>query len=265
MAWRPMRSLAELDNPAAGLRGQVNAIAPGRSKASDGLVGDQNHGSTSGHFPHTVPGVGTEIVTAWDVTNDPAGGCDSFALCEVLRRHRDKRLRYVISNRQIFSSYATATRKAWEWGPYSGTSDPHVNHGHIQVLDEPISDTSAPWNLQGFGSEDSMADSKIIYNTGVEVESGVIGLHDPVVVPRNDAVGQPGTTISNALAKSLRKIDSQAAANSGNLSSLLAGQSRIEAALARIEAKVDKLIATPPAVTVLPSTVTIADGEVTWS
>lgn len=151
MAWRPMNSLARLDDPRAGLRGQVNAIAPLRSKASDGLVGDQNHETTSGHYPHYVAGVGSEIVTAWDVTNDPDGGCDSFELCEVLRQHRDKRLRYVISNRQIFSSYPVGSRPAWTWGPYSGTTDPHINHGHIQVLDDPISDTSAPWNLEGFG------------------------------------------------------------------------------------------------------------------
>lgn len=150
MTWRPMNSLARLDDPRAGLRGQVNAIAPYRSKASDGLVGDQNHETTSGHYPHFVAGVGDEIVTAWDVTNDPDGGCDSFKLCEVLRQHRDKRLRYVISNRQIFSSYPVGSRPAWTWGPYSGTTDPHINHGHIQVLDEPISDTSTPWNLEGF-------------------------------------------------------------------------------------------------------------------
>ncbi len=162
MTWRPMNSLARLDDPRAGLRGQVNAIAPYRSKASDGLVGDQNHETTSGHYPHYVAGVGSEIVTAWDVTNDPAGGCDSFALCEVLRRHRDKRIRYVISNRQVFYSYAKGSRPAGAWGPYSGTSDPHSNHGHIQVLDEPISDTDTPWNLEGF---EVMSEAEVITGT----------------------------------------------------------------------------------------------------
>lgn len=156
MAWRPMRSLAVLDDPRAGLRGQVNALAPGRSKASDGLIGDAAHASTSGHYPHTVPGVGTEIVTAWDCTSDPRGGCDSRLLAETLRRHRDPRIRYVISEREIFSSYASGSRPAWTWGPYSGV-DPHENHAHIQVLDAPISDTSTPWNLQGFiESEDDV-------------------------------------------------------------------------------------------------------------
>src|SRR6185436_9127526 len=144
MAWRPMRSLAETpSSQTTGLRGQVNAIAPNRSKASDGLVGDENHESTSGHFPHTVPGVGDEIVTAWDCTNDPKGGCDSWLLAETLRQHRDPRIRYVISSKKIFSSYDSGSRKAWQWGPYSG-ADPHTNHAHIQVLDAKISDTTTP-------------------------------------------------------------------------------------------------------------------------
>lgn len=142
MAWRAMNSLLVL-------RDQVNRLAPNRSKASDGLVGDENHETTSGHYPHYVAGVGSEIVTAWDCTNDPADGCDTWLLSETLRVNRDKRIRYVISNQKVFSSYATSSRAAWTWGPYSG-ANPHTGHCHIQVLDEPISDTSTPWNLEGF-------------------------------------------------------------------------------------------------------------------
>lgn len=158
MAWRPMRSLAESpSSQTTGLRGQVNAIAPNRSTASDGLVGDENHETTSGHYPHYVAGVGDEIVTAWDCTNDPKNGCDSRLLAETLRQHRDPRIRYVISSQEIFSSYASGSRPAWTWGPYSG-ADPHTNHAHIQVLDAQISDTTTPWNLEGFGDTVSVAD-----------------------------------------------------------------------------------------------------------
>lgn len=139
------------------LRDQVNVIAPNRSKASDGLVGDENHETTSGHYPHYVAGVGSEIVTAWDCTNDPAKGCDTWLLAETLRQHRDKRIRYVISNQKVFSSYASGSRAAWTWGPYSG-SNPHTGHCHIQVLDDKISDTDTPWNLEGFGDDVSVAD-----------------------------------------------------------------------------------------------------------
>lgn len=141
--WRAMGSLLVL-------RDQVNALAPNRSRASDGLVGDEEHQETaSDHNPHYVEGVGRDIVTALDLTHDPAHGFDSFDFAEVLRTHRDRRIKYVISNRRLFSSYATSSRPAWTWGPYSG-ADPHTNHVHISVLDDPIADTRTPWNLEGF-------------------------------------------------------------------------------------------------------------------
>jgi hypothetical protein len=144
--WRAMASLLVL-------RDQVNVIAPGRSRASDGLVGDAAHQqSNSDHNPHYVPGVGSNIVTALDLTHDPAGGFDSYKFADVLRLNRDRRIKYVISNRRIFSSYASGSRAPWTWGPYSGP-DPHTNHVHVSVLDAPISDTRTPWNLEGFDED----------------------------------------------------------------------------------------------------------------
>ncbi len=143
MAWRAMNSLLVL-------RDQANKLAPNRSKASDGLVGDEAHQSTnSDHNPHYVPGVGSEIVTALDLTHDPAHGFDSYRFAEVLRLHRDPRIKYVISNKRMFSSYAVSGYAAWTWRPYSG-EDPHTNHVHVSVLDAVISDTKAEWNLEGF-------------------------------------------------------------------------------------------------------------------
>lgn len=141
--WRAMNSLLVLRN-------QVNVLAPFRSRASDGLVGDEDHqGTNSDHNPHFVAGVGAFIVTALDLTHDPANGFDSYWFAEILRRNRDKRIKYVISNHRIMSSYATSSRPAWVWGPYSG-SDPHTNHVHISVLNAVISDMSTPWNLEGY-------------------------------------------------------------------------------------------------------------------
>lgn len=141
--WRAMNSLLVL-------RDQVNVIAPNRSKASDGLVGDASHSSSSGHYPHYVAGVGSDIVTALDLTHDPANGCDTYELAEQMRLARDKRIRYVISNGRIFSSYASGSRPAWTWGPYTGSPDPHINHSHTQVLDDPIADTTTEWDLGEF-------------------------------------------------------------------------------------------------------------------
>jgi hypothetical protein len=141
--WRAMNSLLVL-------RDQVNALAPNRLKGADGLVGDAAHQATnSDHNPHYVAGVGDEMVTALDLTHDPDHGFDSYAFAEILRQHRDPRIKYVISNHRLFSSYSTSSRAAWSWGPYSGV-DPHTNHVHISVLDAVISDTRTPWNLEGF-------------------------------------------------------------------------------------------------------------------
>lgn len=146
MTWRAVDSLLVL-------RGQADAIAPNRSRASDGLKASPTHTTnnpTSDHEPHTVPGVGSEIVTAEDLTHDPAGGFDSYLFAETLRRNRDRRIKYVISNHRMFSSYATSSYPAWTWRPYTGTTDPHTNHVHVSVLDAVISDTTTPWNLEGF-------------------------------------------------------------------------------------------------------------------
>ena len=149
--WRAMTSLLVLRN-------QVNVIAPTRSRASDGLVGDAAHQvEQSDHNPHTVVGVGREIVTALDLTHDLAHGFDSYRFAEVLRLNRDRRIEYVISNRRIFSSYAIGSRAAWTWGTYKGV-DPHTNHVHVSVLDAVISDTATLWNLKGF--EEDMTPSQ---------------------------------------------------------------------------------------------------------
>lgn len=158
MTWRAMNSLLVL-------RDQVNAIAPDRSRASDGLVGDLAHqAETSDHNPHPVAGVGDEMVTALDLTHDPANGFDSYLFAEILRVHRDPRIKYVISNHRIFSSYSNSSRAAWTWGDYTGT-DPHTNHVHVSVLDAVISDTKTPWNLEGFAV--TTQDDVIVATTGL--------------------------------------------------------------------------------------------------
>lgn len=114
------------------LRGTVNAMAPARSKRSDGTVGDAAHAArTSDHNPWVVH-QGRGVVTAMDITHDPAGGCDAGRLAESLRSSRDARIKYVIWDRRIFS----ATVEPWVWRPYNGRN-PHSHHVHISVRPEP--------------------------------------------------------------------------------------------------------------------------------
>lgn len=136
MAWRVAQSLLKL-------RAQIDAAAPGRSKLSDGTVGDADHASrSSDHNPWVTDG-GMGIVTAMDITHDPRNGVDAAVLAEDLRQSRDPRLKYIISNRRI----ASHDKADWAWRPYGG-SNPHDKHVHISV--KPIKalyDSVATWRL----------------------------------------------------------------------------------------------------------------------
>lgn len=118
---------------------------PGRSRASDGICASPTHTKQnpgSDHEPHVVA-AGRAYATAFDLTDDKAGGCDADAFAETLRIRRDARVKYVICNRRIFSSYATSSRPAWEWGPYTG-ANPHEKHTHVSIKPEAVF-SDAPW------------------------------------------------------------------------------------------------------------------------
>ena len=75
------------------LRDQVDASAPHRDKSSDGTIGDLSHQSRkSDHNP-----IASGVVTAMDITNDPAHGVVARDIAEMLRISQDLRIKYVIS------------------------------------------------------------------------------------------------------------------------------------------------------------------------
>lgn len=115
------------------LRAQIDAMAPHRSKAWDGAIGDRAHAAKkSDHNPDEHG-----IVNAIDITHDPDNGFDAGALAETLRLYRDSRIKYVIWNRRIFSS----TVQPWVWRSYS--SAPHDHHVHVSVGGDPV-----PWKIE---------------------------------------------------------------------------------------------------------------------
>lgn len=133
MGWRVSRGLDQL-------LAQINGACPGRSKASDGSIGDAAHqGTKSDHNPDSEG-----VVRARDFTQDPAHGADMGIVSEALRQSRDPRIAYVIFNRRIFSS----TVSPWVWRNYTGTSDPHTNHMHVStVASDSIADSTRPWSI----------------------------------------------------------------------------------------------------------------------
>jgi hypothetical protein len=136
MAWRLARSLQQL-------RDQVDQAAPNRSRRSDGTIGDTAHQSRkSDHNPDD-----SGVVRAIDITDDPAGGLSCEALAESIRGARDRRVKYVIWNHRMFSSYGTSRRQAWQWGEYTG-ANPHSHHIHVSILPDAAADSdTADWVL----------------------------------------------------------------------------------------------------------------------
>ena len=134
-AWRVAKSLLTL-------RDQINELHPDRNKDWDGTIGDEAHQSRNSDHNPWVDG---NVVTAMDITHDPAHGVDGNELSEALVKSRDKRIKYVIWNRHICNSHVDP----WEWRPYTG-SNPHDHHVHISVLpDQDLYDDTSPWGLTG--------------------------------------------------------------------------------------------------------------------
>jgi hypothetical protein len=138
--WRTAQCLLKL-------RAQVNQMAPNRTTASDGTIGDAAHQSrSSDHNPWVRDGA-VGVVTALDITHDPTHGCDAGRIAEALRTSHDSRIKYIIWNRQIASSAPKHGRPAWAWRPYSG-ENPHTHHVHVSVQPQKaLYDSTEQWVL----------------------------------------------------------------------------------------------------------------------
>ena len=130
------------------LRDQADALAPQRSRASDGWIGDAAHSARkSDHNPN-----GKGVVCAIDITHDPRHGLDANALAETLRASKDPRLKYIIWNRRIWNPSVSAA-----WRPYTG-SNPHDKHVHVSVAAAAaLYDDARPWALKGDFRPDTTA------------------------------------------------------------------------------------------------------------
>jgi len=120
---------------------QINRMAPNRSKASDGSIGDAAHQArTSDHNAWRRDKRGQPVVGARDYTHDPKNGMNSYAVAQSLAKSRDKRISYIISNGKIWNATAG-------WRNYSG-KNPHDHHVHVSVSDkESLFDSKQPWTF----------------------------------------------------------------------------------------------------------------------
>jgi hypothetical protein len=138
--WRVAKSLLTL-------RDQVNEAAPQRKKVSDGTIGDPAHCQRrSDHNPWVRDG-NKGVVTAMDITDDPARGCSAESIAESIRESEDPRVKYIIWNRRIANSSSINGSPAWAWRNYTG-SNPHTKHIHISVKsDKPNYDSTTQWEV----------------------------------------------------------------------------------------------------------------------
>lgn len=132
------------------LLAQLNAIAPNRSKVSDGSIGDAAHAArTSDHDPWLVLS-GQPLVSARDFTNDPAGGLNCAKLRDALVRARDSRVKYLIFNDQIISGSAGPAPWTARSYAYAGPGrNRHEHHLHLSVVADERCRDASPWMLPG--------------------------------------------------------------------------------------------------------------------
>ena len=143
MPAKPFRIAKSLDK----LRSQVNQKFPGRDKANDGWIGDASHQSTnSDHNPHIVEPK-FRVVSALDITNDPAHGCGANAIAKSLIASKDARIKYVISNGRIASSFTAGNNAPWAWRVYTGKNK-HDHHFHVSVrAQKSLYDSELAWKF----------------------------------------------------------------------------------------------------------------------
>jgi peptidoglycan hydrolase-like protein with peptidoglycan-binding domain len=120
--WYPAPSLVTL-------RKEVDARWPGRSRGSDGVIGDTRHAArTNSHNPVGAgngPSVGTVgAVHALDITSD---GIDVAAFLSAVVG--DPRVWYVIHDGQIWS-------RTTGWAPIAHRGDPHTTHIHVNLRED---------------------------------------------------------------------------------------------------------------------------------
>lgn len=153
--------MARLATSLVTLRNEINALAPNRSKASDGWIGDAAHAARcTRHNPNDYG-----VVCALDVTHDPAHGCDIHAIADKIRRNPHPQLSYIISSGRI-----AGRSTGWAWRTYTG-SNGHYRHVHFGVGTgndceaRPPYDSTTPWGVTGGRPSPSNGDDEVQLRT----------------------------------------------------------------------------------------------------
>jgi hypothetical protein len=118
------------------LRSQLDDNFPRREKP-DGTIGDPAHSArTSDHNPDR-----DRIVCAVDVKRLSAT-ISNLEIARALVASRDPRIKYVIADGRMWSSYPKGDYPAWAERPYSGVNA-HAEHVHLSVTQTGKNSTAA--------------------------------------------------------------------------------------------------------------------------
>lgn len=120
---------------------QITAMDQTRYKV-DGTVASMPHDQVSPNSDHRPDNSGWVRAIDW-------GGPDELRLaqCEALRLSRDSRIKYVINEARMFSSYPAHGYDPYTWRPYSGVK--HDEHSHLSTVDGGIEHDPRPWDIGG--------------------------------------------------------------------------------------------------------------------
>jgi hypothetical protein len=133
---------------------EATLLFPTRRKTSDGTCASQQHHDQnpgSDHEP-TIEYKGKWYESAFDLSDDKLSGCDADRMVEDLRVKRDIRVKYVIAERRMYSSYSGHDQKTgklfkpYEWRPYYGPN-PHTTHVHVSILPMHIFNDDPWWSV----------------------------------------------------------------------------------------------------------------------
>jgi hypothetical protein len=189
---------------------EFDLIAPSRDHASDGSVGDQRHqDEVSDHNPDETGRVPIHDadhineVHAIDVDNTlQESDLTMEKVVQFLlgrcRSGAEKRLRYIIYNRRIWSASS-----GWVQKTYTGAS-PHTEHAHFSASYEtPLEASTASWHLEDIPVALTSADKSWIAGqitaavTALKV-SDVATADDLLAAPIGDAAN-PKRTVGDVL------------------------------------------------------------------
>ncbi len=164
MRWRLAGAVAYTDGIVRGwavppslrqLLVQVDEAYPLRHGA-DGTVAGQGHYLNSPKSDHTPDKNGW--VRAGDIGEVTEN--DAFDVAEAVRLSQDPRIKYVIHESRIYSSYNHPNGLPFTWRSYYG-SNRHLQHVHFSLLR--INQHSLlSWNIGSGGGEENMAAVQVI-------------------------------------------------------------------------------------------------------